>query len=367
MQNNDHQGLRPPTGSRVNPTTHASAGIGKAYPQEVRDMIIQRYLNGFQDNDEIATLRMQKKYPSRNTVLRWIAQYNEKHHALPYKRTGNHRAERELHGVELVELALFRCIKPKPTIVEVKAYLYNRHPDPDNFTPYSDSQMHRAEDRLCLTRKAASTTAYQALTPVNRLKRHNYWNLPYPYGVADIATDDLIDIDECGVYLEVTNRGYGKTYIGQRADEAGIYNRVGEKLNLLLAVSADPNDPRRWSMMWIGGGTTIERYEEFMNVILDDLNQSHPGRSYCFTKDNLIAHKSPLITGMIFNADHRLVFRAPYYAVDGAIEYVFNTIQTMLQMFYHQVDTMEHLEQKIIEIIASIDSFRSYFVHVGFR
>ena len=82
-------------------------------------------------------------------------------------------------------------------------------------------------------------------------------------------------------------------------------------------------------MMWIGGGTTIERYEEFMNVILDDLNQN--------------------------------------YAVDGAIEYVFNTIQTMLQMFYHQVDTMEHLEQKIIEIIASIDSFRSYFVHVGFR
>ena len=27
-------------------------------------MIIQRYLNGFQYNDEIATLRMQKKYPS---------------------------------------------------------------------------------------------------------------------------------------------------------------------------------------------------------------------------------------------------------------------------------------------------------------
>jgi len=32
-----------------------------------------------------------------------------------------------------------------------------------------------------------------------------------------------------------------------------------------------------------------------------------------------------------------------------------------------QVNNMEDLEQKIIEIIASIDSFRSYFVHVGFR
>ena len=30
-----------------------------------------------------------------------------------------------------------------------------------------------------------------------------------------------------------------------------------------------------------------------------------------------------------------------------------------------QVDNMEDLEQKIIEIIASIDSFRTYFVHAG--
>jgi hypothetical protein len=33
---------------------------------------------------------------------------------------------------------------------------------------------------------------------------------------------------------------------------------------------------------------------------------------------------------MIFAAGHRIVFRAPYYPIDGPIKFVFNTIQTYL-------------------------------------
>eukprot|EP00956_Cyclotella_meneghiniana_P016421 scaffold25924_cov69-Cyclotella_meneghiniana.AAC.4 len=65
---------------------------------------------------------------------------------------------------------------------------------------------------------------------------------------------------------------------------------------------------------------------------------------------------------------HRVVFRAPYWSCDGAIEYVFNTIHTYLEM-----DDGSHLEDandltnKTNLIIASMGSFRRYFLHVGFQ
>ena len=61
------------------------------------------------------------------------------------------------------------------------------------------------------------------------------------------------------------------------------------------------------------GGTTIERFYGFIDHILDDLDQNHPGRSFDFTMDNLSAHKNPLVTNRILNAGHRYVFRAPYW------------------------------------------------------
>eukprot|EP00957_Ditylum_brightwellii_P010822 820370-Ditylum_brightwellii.AAC.1 len=75
----------------------------------------------------------------------------------------------------------------------------------------------------------------------------------------------------------------------------------------------------RWVKTWCDEGTTVEIYAEFIQSILDDLEAHHPGRSFVFTQDNLNTHKCALIEGMILGAGHRLVYQAPYYAVDGAI------------------------------------------------
>ena len=37
-----------------------------------------------------------------------------------------------------------------------------------------------------------------------------YWNLPYPFGIADIRVEDFIDLDECGVFVETADKHIGK-------------------------------------------------------------------------------------------------------------------------------------------------------------
>ena len=82
--------------------------------------------------------------------------------------------------------------------------------------------------------------------------------------------------------------------------------------------------------------------------------------------DNLNVHKNPLVIGLILNAGHQVVFRAPYWSVDGAIEYVFNTVHTLLEILFDNIADMDELILCVENVIASIQSFTSYLEHVGF-
>jgi len=87
MVNNNNICL--PTRTHVESTPHASLGIGKAYPEEMRLYVLQRYLCGFLgESQEIRLLQQLKKYPCRKTYDRWIEQYNEVGHILPFRRNG---------------------------------------------------------------------------------------------------------------------------------------------------------------------------------------------------------------------------------------------------------------------------------------
>ena len=102
----------------------------------------------------------------------------------------------------------------------------------------------------------------------------------------------------------------------------------GRKYTVLLAVSRDPDLVMRWWRYWTNGGTTLERFQDSIKLILDDLHQNPQttGGPLLFMMGNLIVHKHAAIVNMIYNAGHRLVYRTPYWPINGAIEYVFNTI-----------------------------------------
>lgn len=159
---------------------------------------------------------------------------------------------------------------------------------------YSNSQVCYAEKKIELMRKRASTTAHQAYFPRNLMLHKMYFTTYYPTGILDVNINDMIDINEMGLYLETTNRKLGKTIRGMRADNEGNYNR-DEKSNILAAMAADGNDAMRWMETWTGEGTTIIRFLHFICQICDTLEEQHPQRSFCFTIDNLNVHKNAMV------------------------------------------------------------------------
>ena len=72
------------------------------------------------------------------------------------------------------------------------------------------------------------------------------------------------------------------------------------------------------------------------------------------------------MAAIICNAGHRIVFCAPYYSVNGPIEYVFNTIQDMLRINMDRITDMNSLILELLNAITAIHSFEPYFVNCGF-
>jgi len=69
--------------------------------------------------------------------------------------------------------------------------------------------------------------------------------------------------------------------------------------------------------------------------------------------DNLTSHHNAQVSALIHTAGHRLVFRAPYYPVDGPIEYVFNSLQVALWINMHQIRTEASLLHEVHTAIAN--------------
>ena len=123
----------------------------------------------------------------------------------------------------------------------------------------------------------------------------------------------------------------------------------------------------RWYDTWEEGGTTVERFVDFIQQIIDDIGPGTAERRFCFTMDNLAAHLNTMVFDLIIGNGHRMVRRAPYYPVDGPIEYVFNTLQNLLNVFMREIHDMDTLRHHTHRIITSMGNFQGYFRHVGFE
>ena len=208
-----------------------------------------------------------------------------------------------------------------------------------------------------------ATTAYQALLLRNLARRHIYWNYPQPFGISDVTAEDSIDLDEAAVYVETTNRKGGKAYIGVRVREEGPYNH-SEKFTITLGISGAAAGERWMEFEQKSGTTAIDTYN-FVHRIIDDIGPGTPARRRCFHMDNLLAHRNPAVLWLIVASGHRFAFRAPYYAVDGSVEYVFNTIQHDLTLALGAVKNANDLRDEVFPILGNINDFVNYFHNVG--
>ena len=338
----------------------------RPWPIEDRRLILVARLAGEEQSAYSQFQRQHYIIPSGRSTRRYVQRYRDFGHIRRFRRNGGQQ-RRVLAGVDLIHLALYRAIFPTATAAEVIAYLWNAHgrflPEPRLYHP---SQITRAEQTIGLTRKRNATTARQAFTLRNLIRRHIYWTQQYPYGISNIRAVDMIDVDEAVVNLVTANRLYGKAFTCRRARHEGPYQREGST-RLILAIMADPNLGRRWVEISHGrGGTTYDDFYNFILRIIIDLGPGSPQRRFCFILDNLIVHTNPTVLLLILVAGHRFVFRAPYWPKDAPIEYVFNTIENALTIRMHEIYSDADLARVIHETLRSILSFMNWFDHVGY-
>jgi hypothetical protein len=212
------------------------------------------------------------------------------------------------------------------------------------------------------------TTSECAYFELNLYKRERYWHAEYPEGVSGESTRDVIDLDESNYKLETQNHKFGMVIREKRCDARGKYKKGEGSVSLLMVISGDKREGESFSFhrCFIEGGTDLFRFYNFLFELFDWLDANRPGRSFLLTMDNLNIHCHPAMLHLIADRGHRVVFRAPYWSCDGAIEYVFNTLQTKLQMDVHGVENVLALVGKIAGIIGDIPMFQNYFIHVGF-
>ena len=355
---------RPPLQTRMGPIAHPSfGGRSRGYSSEMRGMVLAIRDSGDSYNPIMMSLRLQHLYPCLTTEWRWQNLFDTLGHYRRCRPTGNRRAK-VLRDHDLILIALYRVAFPKAIASEINAFLYRANFGNIQFRFYCPSQLSRCETRIGLTRKVGSTTAYQAFLPRNKRKRWCYWNLPYPHGIANIRRKDLIDMDECGIELSSANRTIGKAFIGKRVKQSGLYSKT-DKWNLLFAISGCPIG-HRWMDIWTGEGTTGDRMVKFIRNILSDIGPGSSCRRYCFIMDNLSSHHDIQMALLIFVAGHRLVFRAPYYPIDGPIEYVFNTIQGTLRINMAKIVDGPSLIAEVAAAIGDIKTFVPYFKNCGY-
>jgi hypothetical protein len=368
---------RPPQRSslqtRRDEEPHPSWGQGNPYSQDLRLLVSSiKQLGPLppQVQHIINELRLNNVYPSQSTERRWENQRTAEGHIVPYRRTGNSFATR-LRGQDLIYLAMYRIAFPHAQHAEINAFLYYQNFGNIDFRFYSHSQLSLAESRIGLSRKKMSTTAYRAFLVENLLKRWIYWTQAYPMGIAGIPCANVIDIDECGIFLKTADRGHGKSYVGLRVNSMGHYSRNETKWTMMMGICGEDgnqgNPSRRWVETWNDGGTTIVRVYDFVQDILNDIGMATPNNFYVFTMDNLNSHRNVAVITLIHTYGHGVVFRAPYWAVDGSIEFVFNTIQTLLRSKLSEINNDNDLLQAIHQTIQGKVDFGPYFRKVGFN
>jgi len=141
---------------------HPSLGGCEGYDQHWRTSELQLAATGLPTTASAASLR------------RW------RRRAHPYKKTGNH-APSVFTDEDRFLLLAHRFAFPKARPPEIAHAIATNSSVPQIYT---SQQIADEEVAFSLTTKCGSTTANQAFTPLNMLRRHLFWTQPAPLGLS---------------------------------------------------------------------------------------------------------------------------------------------------------------------------------------
>ena len=338
---------------------HPSRGGTTGYPEWYRDAQLLRHQNG----EEVDV--------SAASISRWSRRRER------YRSTGNHDRT-QLVGVDFLSMVTFLIAYPDATLDEIATYIYN-----EGGELYDNTTISKRLKELQITKKKASTEAYQAFTPHNIFRVDVFFRCPPPLGVFGVDRRKLIDIDEFGLTLEKCNRTNGWALKCFRVRKEGHY-KVGNKLTCLLAIEpGDPRlpphqrgsvqNPRRWVRCIQNGGTTVLVFRDFCEMICSDIELNRIAGTddhRIMLWDNLNSHHAAYVhqtvTGRMGPCQFTIVPRPPYQPKYGPIEYKICDLTDEVRKKKTGEWDCARLEQEVRAAALRIGPFDSTFAHCGY-
>ena len=105
---------------------------------------------------------------SQRSIDQWTQRFE------PYRMTGN-RSQGKLVGVDLLLLSIFITVHPSATSDQMATFIYN-----ESGAIYSRVDISQRLKKMKITRKRASTEAYEAFTPQNIWRCDMFWSQSPP-------------------------------------------------------------------------------------------------------------------------------------------------------------------------------------------
>lgn len=319
---------------------------------------------------------------SQATIYQW------QNRVEPYRMTGGRERE-ALVGKDQFLMAQFIYIYPSATLKEIAAFLYT-----NTGNLYSDQLISRRLKDLDVTRKKASTEAYQAFSPQALLRLQLFFTRPPPLGVYGVRRRKLIDMDEFGVAIQDCNRSPGFSHRSLRIRKPGHYCR-DTKITVIMAiepgnpelpahVDGSVENPRRRIRVRPYSGTTAADFASFCDQVCSELEQYpaslagqpgfQPDMDRVFMWDNLRSHLSPLVYQTVEGRKSpnrfRIVRRPPYQPKYGPIEYCFAEMEAMLSREVKATDdtnSLMALIQSVASRVGRQGNFKRTFEYCGYE
>mmetsp|Transcript_21310 Transcript_21310/g.46250 ORF Transcript_21310/g.46250 Transcript_21310/m.46250 type:complete len:251 (+) Transcript_21310:345-1097(+) len=199
---------------------------------------------GYPHSERIRMLDMWKKgMPVPKDMLSSIRRWAKR--PVPFEMTGGVKSS-SMTGHHRFLLAIFKKIYPQASRKECAAFVAVHSVNNQVFT---DMDISRALKDMNMTRKKASTTAYQAFTPKNLHLHFRFWTYSFPAGIIGVRRKDLLDVDEMALQLEDANVNYGHAVRNCRVRKIGNYGRGKKKITIIMAIEAGDPDPRLANQM----------------------------------------------------------------------------------------------------------------------
>jgi hypothetical protein len=159
----------------------------------------------------------------------------------------------------------------------------------------------------------------------------------------------IINFDEAGIYLETTDHGFGKSFIGKDLNKEGLYSH-STKFTLCMAICGNAGG-HCWLSFELKKGTTIYDTISFLHDMMNNLGKGNQPVHHTFLCDNLLSHMNALVCHVVHQGGHSLLFCPPYKPRNGPIKYVFNHLQHELLIRLHKIMNQQELEAAIYSII----------------